>query len=195
MALETQHSPIEGIVPVNPDEAFTKLMDEHFQRLVNRHIVHGIDPHVAEDLAQEAFISLLEHTKTIRWENESETKRYLSRTDKNKRIDYFRWDPHARGRIEEDELEIIPEWKLINDQQPLEDAIIQKQDAQEKTERVNQILRNLGKKQQELLRLVYQEEKPYSEIAQELNTTELAIKLRMHRIKQKINDMLLTTEE
>jgi len=78
-------------------DAFRTLFDKYFNRLHAWLVVRGAPPSVAEDLAQEAFVSIVKAAKTFN-EDRGGFRPWLFKVAKNLLIDYW---PYAEIRAQD----------------------------------------------------------------------------------------------
>jgi len=159
-------------------EAFDQLMEEFQQSLIYfiHGYVHSLDS--AEDLAEETFVELLLHKGRFR--GQSTFKTYLFSVARHKAIDHIRREQRRLNLP----LEEIAE--RGDDAMGPEEQIL----AQEHGQEIAQIIGQLPKEYQEVLRLLYLEDLRYDEIARVMRKNTKQIDNLAYRARLALREAL-----
>lgn len=161
-------------------QAFEKLYIELSPEIYS--IAYEITQNKEEsrDLMQDCFVSAMENINNLK--ETEKIKNWLIRIAANKSHDYikkkkpsiFTEEQYCMiENLEEVDSEVIPEKSL---------------DAQERAEEVNEMLQSLSEDKRLCLLLRYKHNMSYAEIAQELGITESAVKSRISRAKDDVEE-------
>lgn len=134
-------------------------------------------PDDAQDIVQDAYLSLYNHFKEYRKLSEKEIKNVLCRIVLNKCKDYLKSNKRK-------EITVLEE--ATNLQRDLLDEFLQQEDEN----RIKKLINNLNKPYNELLGLYYIQEYSLDEIAQKKNTTKGTVKVQITRGKEKLKEIL-----
>ncbi len=134
-------------------------------------------PYDAQDIVQEAYLSLYSHFKEYGKLSEKEIKNVLCRIVLNKCRDYLKSSKRK-------EITVLEE--VSNQQEDFLDKFFQQEDEN----RIKRIINNLHSPYDELLRLYYIQEYSLDEIAKQKNTSKGTIKVQITRGKEKLKEIL-----
>ncbi len=157
------------------------LFERHHRVLYRFFLRSSGSPAVAEDLVQEVFVRLLKYRHTFRG---GEFLPWMFRLARNAANDHY-------GRIKptdplpEDDREPVSPAPLVSD------TVVQ----EEEQARLRVALARLPAEKRELLLLARFELLPYGEIAQLLDTSVGAVKVRVHRALKDLRSAYLGAEE
>lgn len=154
------------------------ILFERYHAQIYRYCVRMTrNPTVSEDLVQEVFTRLLRYSHTFR--EGTNFKAWIFRVSRNVCNDHFR-----RGRREVG-LE-------APDERPAADTPAQESlEKAEDLERLGKALNRLPEDRRELLILSRFERRKYSEIAQLLDCSVGAVKVRVHRAMRQLRDIYM----
>lgn len=162
-------------------EAFRKLFDHFAPRLQGFLMGSGSDPHLAEEIAQEAMVSVWRKAQQFD-PDKAAVSTWIFTIARNARIDHLRRAKRPEPDVNDPAFASEPE------PQP-HDLVSQEQEAT----RLRRIIAQLPEEQQVVLRLAYFEEKPHSEVAKELDiplgTVKSRIRLAIGRIRTELGDV------
>lgn len=134
-------------------------------------------PDDAQDVVQDAYLSLYSHFKEYGKLSEKEIKNVLCRIVLNKCKDYLKSNKRKEITILEEESNL--KWDSV-------DEFFQ----QEEENRIKNLINNLHSPYNELLSLYYIQEYSLDEIAKKKNTTKGTIKVQITRGKEKLKEIL-----
>ena len=171
------------------DPTAFKILYEKYFELVYYYVLSRVNDRLeAEDLAEELFLHLWEHRKTI--VIKKSFKNYILRSAHNRTINYFN-SPKAteqkRKESIDDELRILSEseYKDITDNYLL---------TQELREHIVSAVNNLPTKCRRIFKLSRQYNFKYSQIAEKLgvsvNTVEKQISIALAKLRNELKDFL-----
>jgi RNA polymerase sigma-70 factor (ECF subfamily) len=158
----------------------------------NRRIVYRLllkmvkDADVAEELLQETFYQALRSIDRFR--GDSKVSTWLCSIARNLAFRYFR-DQDRYTTAESDTLE----WMNHNDESASSLTDGDPRDHTERTERkelVHAALAELPDSYREIIRMRDLEEKSTKEVAEALDLTRVNVRVRLHRARQKLEDLL-----
>lgn len=153
---------------------------DSFSVLVNRHKVNVYqlilkvlqNREDAEDIAQEVFIKVFKKLKAFKGEAKFST--YLYRVAYNTAISYKRKNMLSKASLNES----ILDSHITNDNEVTE--------KESHYELLNESIKQLDSESQVLLDLYYRKSLPIKELVQIMNLTEANIKVKLHRIRKKL---------
>ena len=139
----------------------------------------GCNENDAADVTQEVFLIFQEKCDELEDKN---IKAWLIKTAKHKLHEHF------RALKEEDSLIEFEDKSIIFDESEMQQLLDEYTPVNiEEIERCKELVLNgLTKKEQELYIQIFVEKKKHKEIAEELNTSEKAVTVRVHRLRKKI---------
>jgi RNA polymerase sigma-70 factor (ECF subfamily) len=158
------------------------VLFERHQRALYRFFVRlSSSPAIAEDLVQEVFVRLLKYRHTFRG---GEFLPWMFRLARNAAADHY-GRTRPTDPLPEDDREPVSPAPLVSD------TVVQ----EEEQARLRVALARLPADKRELLLLARFELLPYSEIAQLLDTSVGAVKVRVHRALKDLRSAYLGAEE
>ena len=131
----------------------------------------GRSKEIAEDLMQETFLRGFRSISRFRHRGFSYLT-YLTRIAHNLLVNYYR-KPKSTSLSD-------IEKKILNEKEDIEKLM----DQSFQKERIQNAIKNLSKKEQDVLNMRYQKELSIQEIAARLNKSENAVKLRLSRARK-----------
>lgn len=137
------------------------------------------DIHLAEDIAQDAFVEVYIHKE--RYHGKTSFKTYLFTIGRNKAIDYIR----KNNRFHEHEI-LEDHHELVSEDIQLVNQVIQQDNKIQVANAINKMKDEYAK----VILLVDFEEFSYKEAAKILNKTTSQIKILLHRARKKLKDIL-----
>lgn len=161
------------------DEAMVRLYEGHYRELVFVAFGRTRDEHVANDIAQEAFLRLLkERKRTPAMEN---PRSWLITTTVNLSEN---WKQSAyRRRVETQNYPAVDEYVKPNTP---DEEIIDEETARALAETVNEIMKTLPEKEQEALRMMYWQGFKSGKIRETLGIGDGATKSRLNRGRRRV---------
>lgn len=161
-------------------QAFEKLYTE-FSPLIYSilfEITH--DSYEAEDLTQDCFVSALKNIHTLK--EPAKAKKWLTAIAANHGKDYLKKKKPAL---------LAPEHEFIFDIQEEENASVLPEESavlNERSEEIREIVNSVSEDKRLCLVLFYQHEMSITEIAEELEISEAAVKSRLFRAREDIRE-------
>ncbi|MBN2829882.1 MAG: sigma-70 family RNA polymerase sigma factor [Candidatus Cloacimonetes bacterium] len=156
--------------------AFDKLY-EHYFPLINNYVYHRVnDESIRYEIVSNTFYKAMTNLSSFQWLHTCSFSAWLYRIAINEIRQHYRQNQRM-AKIEN---------KIVLNQLPIGSEDIAKPDYQ----RVKQAMLTLKPEEQDLLSLRYFEKKKFQEIAEILNVKEGALKVRMHRILNKLRERL-----
>ena len=153
-------------------DAFSKLY-QLFYRKIYRYIHFQIrDEEIAKDFCQDTFVKAWKRIDTFSINSSGTFQAFLFAIARNLVIDYSR----KKKEVSIEQYESIPE------QEHLYEDLTSKEDA----ERLRKALDRLNEEERQIIILKYFEEMPGEEIAGVLSMKEGAVRVRLHRIMEKL---------
>ena len=154
------------------------VLFERYHAQIYRYCVRMTgNPTASEDLVQEVFTRILKYARTFR--DGTNFKAWIFRVSRNVCHDHFR--RHHR------EVELESPDERPGKETPVQESLEQAEDLT----RLNQALDKLPEDRRELLILSRFERRKYSEIAQLLDCSVGAVKVRVHRAMKQLRDIYL----
>lgn len=138
----------------------------------------------AEELAQDTFLKAFRYLSSFKAESSFST--WLYRIAYNTAI--------SATRKKSNELSAMDDKMLANISDEQVDSTLD-DDSEEQIARLNRAIDKLDANERAIITLFYSEEKPVSEIALILETTESNIKVKLHRIRKKLYILIKQEEE
>ncbi|MDP8231639.1 MAG: sigma-70 family RNA polymerase sigma factor [Candidatus Zophobacter franzmannii] len=156
--------------------AFDKLYS-HYYPLINNYVYHRVsDESTRYEIVSNTFFKAMTKLNSFQWLHKCSFSAWIYRIAINEvRQNYRKNKKHYKI-----------ETKLVFNELPLDAEEIVKPEFV----RVKEAMLTLKPEEQDLLSLRYFEKKKYQEIAEILNVKEGALKVRMHRIMNKLRDRL-----
>ena len=166
---------------MNPEQAafFDRFYEEWFPKLCRYALAAVKNPHVAEEIVQDAFLVAMRKIDSLM---EAEApERWMKKTVKYKILHYFRAQKQDRERLVS-----LEEGGTVEPVAP--DLLAQVEEAEtEALEQTRRHIRELLKPEElALLRKIALEGKSYQEVSQELGISLWACQKRVQRIRKKI---------
>jgi RNA polymerase sigma-70 factor (ECF subfamily) len=163
-------------------ESFALLFSRFAPRVKSYLLKLGARPALAEELAQETLLTVWRKAAYFD-PNRASAATWIFTIARNLRIDALRREHHPEAL--ENEPELVPD-----EEQPADAIIV----ALQRLNRVRQALGDLSADQVEVVRLSFFEEKPHSEISEDLGlplgTVKSRLRLAMARLRTQLEDLL-----
>lgn len=174
-SLDTHEDLIEKIAAQRDKEAFISLFEYYAPRIKSFLIKGGLNQTQADELAQEAMLSVWQKADTYK-RCHAGASTWIFTIARNKKIDLFR----KKKRIEVD----IDDVTLVNDDLPANENI----DREREAEVIGEAIKTLPDAQAELIYKSFFEEKTHADIAKEtklpLGTVKSRIRLALERLRK-----------
>lgn len=157
-----------------------------FEQLVLKykdHVIYFVrryvnDIYIAEDVAQDAFVEVYLHKE--RYDFSYSFKTYLFTIARNKAVDYVRKNAKHMNQMALDTLEVSADEKY------LEEKVI----TDETYRHLREVITKLKPETQALINLTYFEQMSGKEVAKILGLTQGQVKVRLHRTRKQLAEML-----
>lgn len=141
---------------------------------------------IAEDIAAETFMKLVENVNILNERPQSGVKAWLYTVARNKVIDYYRkYSDNNKVDIDEEVMEIIAK----EEGHYLEDAIKNEDNAI-----LLNAMNNLSGNEKEILSLRFNDEMAFNEIAQCIGKSEGSVKMTLYRSLEKLKEIIENSE-
>ena len=158
------------------------MTDQAFEQLVVKYekLVYTIcyqmtrNPHTAQDLAQEAFLSAYTHRESC---DETNARPWLCRIATNKAKDYLKSAYHRKVDLTEDGEDVHT---TLHTSPPPEDLTIEKDQAAQ----ISQIIRSLKEPYVKVAVAYFLEDRSVEEIARQLGRPPKTVHTQLYRAKQ-----------
>lgn len=151
---------------------FSSLYQRYFQKVYYQVFSYLKEEESAEDLTQDIFVKL--YDRLVKFRGKSSFSTWLFSFVRNAVLDHLRKKGRLKTEtVEESRLEMMPE---VEDDELLEI----------RSERLALVLDQLHPDEKSLLMMMYAYEWQMDEIAEHLNLTLSAVKMRLKRTKQKV---------
>lgn len=159
-------------------ESFEELVIKHKDSMIYfiQKYVKSID--IAEDLAQDVFVYILEHKKNYKFEYCLKT--YLYTIAKSKALNYIKREKRIVAIDEK-------EYENIKDVEELEEKVFKN----ERTENLKNAIQKLKLEYQNAIYLADIEELSYKEIGHVLNKTTSNVKILIYRARRALEKIVL----
>jgi RNA polymerase sigma-70 factor (ECF subfamily) len=156
--------------------AFDKLY-EHYFPLINNYVFHRVnDESVRYEIVSNTFYKAMTNLGNFQWYHTCSFSAWLYRIAINEIRQYYR-QSQKQYKIEN---------RILLNEDPIGAEDIAKPDYN----KIKQAMLTLKPEEQDLLSLRYFEKKKFQEIAEIMNVKEGALKVRIHRIMNKLRDRL-----
>ncbi len=174
----TKEEEAEYILLCRKDIAHFKPLYEAFHHQILNYIYHKVmDRELAADICSQVFLKAMLGIKAYKI-GESSISAWLYKIAFNETMMHFRKSKKTQAII-------LDEYIIDGIHQELEEF-----NREGILSVLENLLRNLGKKDVELIELRYYEGMSYQEIGQVLNCTETTAKVRAHRLMMKLKKLL-----
>jgi RNA polymerase sigma-70 factor (ECF subfamily) len=171
---------IEAIAARRDKEAFRRLFEHFAPRLKSYLMRLGAEPTVAEDVAQEAMVTVWRKAESFD-RRQAGASTWIFTIARNKRIDRLRRE--KRPELDPNDPALVPS------EEPAPDRTLQNAQA---GKRVAAAMRALPEEQAELVRRAFYEDLSHSQIAEEsglpLGTVKSRIRLALARLRHEMKD-------
>jgi RNA polymerase sigma-70 factor (ECF subfamily) len=160
-------------------EAFATLYDRYIQRLYHYCYHRTNNVHDAEDLTAQTFLTALEALPHYR--QDGHFAAWLFTIARNKVVDFYRRTPNLH--LEESMA------------QPFLSDLAAEAEISQRKEGLLRAIRGLTEEEQELIRLRYVAELPFTEIARSLRKSEGAAKKMLYRLLDRLKSQMEAEDE
>ena len=148
---------------------------DHVIYFINRYVK---DVHIAEDLAQDAFVDVYLYKE--RYQFSYGFKTYLFTIARNKAVDYVRKNVRNGSSV------CLEEMEACKEEQRIEDKIV----LDERNRHLRDAIKMLKPKAQLVLHLTYFEQMSGKEVARILGLTQGQVKVMLHRARKQLGERL-----
>jgi len=177
-SVEDQRGWMDAIATRRDRAAFAALF-EHFAPRIKAYLMRsGSDAETAEELVQEALLTVWRRADTFD-ASQASVATWVFTIARNKRIDGLR--RMRRPELDPQDPALVP-----NEERPADDLLSASQSAAV----LREAIKTLPAEQMEMLRMAFFEDKPHSQIAEEtdvpLGTVKSRLRLAMGRLRKEI---------
>ncbi len=170
----------------NDPRAYEELLEQYADMVYRvAYRVLG-DPHDAEDATQETFLAVYRNIQNFR--GEAKFTSWLYRIAYNQAVQILRKRQRDRGQVRVDDIEDADEFFLPDDITPLPEEFLQ---SQQLRECIQELLMELSPKLRAAFVLHEIEGLPLREVAEILEASESAVKMRVHRARLHLQRRIL----
>lgn len=174
------------------EHAFGQLFDAYFERVLGYSFRRVLDGEVAQDVAANVFLKLVQNIARFRWRHEQSFNGWIFRIASNEVNTYFRDQQKYRYLAPEESAKVLEKLTMDDDQRA---SVERELDQHQRYTMLHKAISQLGPREQEIIHLYYFEHLPHRAVAEALAMNEGAVRTAMHRAQGRLEKILVSEPE
>lgn len=179
---EIDNARLRELLRKDPDSAVQYLYKKYFTRMAALSRTITFDNIVAKDIAQDAFVHILENRKKLSKYHKSSIENYLVRLVKYKSILYYKGYYKEDRKLDEKKLRLFYLYEMPNHESPVETEIV----ASEIRDELRELIKQLPRSERECLTLRMEEEMDIEDIAKHQGVKRGAVERSLTSAKKRL---------
>jgi RNA polymerase sigma-70 factor (ECF subfamily) len=174
------------------EQAFNQLFDAYFERVLGYAFRRVLDGEVAQDIAGNVFLKLVQNINRFAWRHEQSFNGWIFRIASNEVNTYFRDQQRYRYLAPEESAKVLDKLAMDEGQRASVEAEL---DQHQRYALLHKAISHLNPREQEIIHLYYFEHLPHRAVAEALSMREGAVRTAMHRAQGRLEKILTSEPE